>query len=171
MSTNHQQTTSKWPQTTSKLSQTTNKRPQTTSKQPQTTSKWATTKYLQTTTNHQQTTTNHQQTITDHQQTTANHQQTTTNHQQTTTNYQIGLFWISIIYFFRKLETRRILTNINKHRHLTSLCNLIYTLHNSWNINLFSFYKRSASLELNPLSLETLFKYYFSDFLKFHPKQ
>ena len=43
----------------------------------------------------------------------------TTNHKQTTTNDQTDFFRIQIIYFFRKLETRR------------------STLHNSENIELF----------------------------------
>ena len=91
----------------------------------------------QTNTNHQQTTTNYHkppsndhkipQITPHHQKMTANHQQTTTNHQQTTTNDQANLFRIPIIQFFRKLETRRSLADVNKHRRLTSLCNLIQT--------------------------------------------
>ena len=90
----------------------------------------------QMTTGHQQTTTNDQkwpQTTSKRPQTTTNHQLKTTNHQQTTTNDQINLFRIPIIYFFRKLETRRSLTDVNKHRRLTSPCSLIYKCHYATN--------------------------------------
>ena len=51
---------------------------------------------------------------------------TITNNQQTTRNDQIDLFRVPVIYFLCKLETMRSFTDVNEHRYLTSLCNVIY---------------------------------------------
>ena len=89
------------------------------------------------------TTTNYQQTSTNHQRRTTNHQQRTANHQQTTTNDQIDLFRIPIIQFFCTMEMGRSLTDVNKHRHLTSLCNLIYIPYATHDILFISFFDKS----------------------------
>ena len=53
-----------------------------------------------------------------------------TNHQQTATNDKIDFSrQIPVIYFFRKLETESSSANVNKHRHLTYLDYLTFTIH------------------------------------------
>ena len=75
--------------------------------------------------------------------TTTNYQQTSTNHQRRTTTDQIDLFRIPIIQFFCTMEMGRSLTDVNKHRHLTSLCNLIYIPYATHDILFISFFDKS----------------------------